>query len=947
MKKQTITAIAAPLLWGAFFIGLLFFVVQAMPRALAQRHLQNRSPVANTAHVAGFSRSHAPSAPAMPHAPMVVLYDQYNNPGANATLSATFTDFANFSSDLADDFVVPAGQTWNVQSVDADGVYFNGAGPATSWNVFFYANSGTLPGAQVFSATNLPVTQSGTTFTVNLPSAAVLSAGTYWVEIQANMTFGTQGEWGWTDRTVQSNSPAAWQNPGGGFAVCPTWMPKLANCVTTASGPDQVFRLNGTLGSCMLMWQAAANMPTDLYGAAGASNGTYAYFAGGYSFSSGTTLNTLFRYDPVANTWATMAPELQGGIEALAVYYPTTNKIYVFGGEDAVSGTNYNLTQIYDIATNTWTTGATMPDVRSFLAGGYNSANGKIYLVSGYNTGTVDSAQPDTWEYDPVANTFTTKTPFPHPAGGMGSGVIGGHLYVAGGRDASNTVINLTWDYNIAANTWTPKANEPGSNNNVPGSGVASNNFWVFGGGNPFVGPRGETSSKAAFIKPSKAGANGKVETPATTGSTLVYDPGSDTWLTGPNMTSVRSFPGGTNIGNTLVAAGGYNGATTVASAETLAANCTPTPTPCVGQYAITQIGGSIVPGTVDTGNHCDDCTTNVALPFSYTLYDQSYTSVNVDSNGTLQFGSNLSVFTNTCLPSANHSYTIFPYWDDLYTVNAGFGIFTSVSGTAPNRIFNIEWREQYFPGSGNAAFEVRLYEGQTRFDVIYGATDSGNASSTAGVQKNTEFTQYFCNGGGGAATGGQSYVLTSCNQPTVSSAVSRKTHGAAGPFDVSLPLTGTPGIEDRSGGATGDFTMVVTFTGNVTVTGSPQAQVTLGTGCVGSGGVCAGGNNVTVSGATVTIPLTNVANAQTINVRLNGVNTAAQPAADITIPMSILLGDTNANGAVNSADIGQTKAQTGQTANASNFRTDVNESGSITSSDISIVKAASGTSLP
>jgi hypothetical protein len=188
--------------------------------------------------------------PPPPNAPAVVLYDQYNNGSANATLSATFTDFPTFSSDLADDFVVPAGQTWNVSSVDADGVYFNGSGPATSWNVFIYSNSGTLPGAMVFSTLNQPVTQVGSTFTVNLSPAAVLPPGTYWVETQANMTFGTQGEWGWTDRTVQSNNTAAWQNPGGGFGLpaCITWNRKLT-CVPTAGGPDQVFRLNGTIGT--------------------------------------------------------------------------------------------------------------------------------------------------------------------------------------------------------------------------------------------------------------------------------------------------------------------------------------------------------------------------------------------------------------------------------------------------------------------------------------------------------------------------------------------------------------------------------------------------------------------------------------------------------------------------------------------------------------------------
>ena len=130
-----------------------------------------------------------------------------------------------------------------------------------------------------------------------------------------------------------------------------------------------------------------------------------------------------------------------------------------------------------------------------------------------------------------------------------------------------------------------------------------------------------------------------------------------------------------------------------------------------------------------------------------------------MDSNGTLQFVSTSSFFTNTCLPdTSGRTYAIFPYLDDGYTVNTGFGIFTSISGTAPNRIFNIEWRNQYFPGTGTANYEVRLYEGQTRFDVIYGQLDNGNTSATAGVQKNgTVFTQYFCNGVGGAATGGQS----------------------------------------------------------------------------------------------------------------------------------------------------------------------------------------------
>jgi hypothetical protein len=129
-------------------------------------------------------------------------------------------------------------------------------------------------------------------------------------------------------------------------------------------------------------------------------------------------------------------------------------------------------------------------------------------------------------------------------------------------------------------------------------------------------------------------------------------------------------------------------------------------------------------------------------------------------------------------------------------------------------------------------------------------------------------------------------------------------------------------------------------------VTGNPQAQVTLGTGCVGSGGVCNG--NVSVNGNIVTVPLTNISNAQTINARINGVNSAADaPATDFTIPMSILVGDTNANGTVNAADVAQTKARLGQTVDATNFRSDLNANGTINAADVSIIKSHLGTGLP
>ncbi len=62
---------------------------------------------------------------------------------------------------------------------------------------------------------------------------------------------------------------------------------------------------------------------------------------------------------------------------------------------------------------------------------------------------------------------------------------------------------------------------------------------------------------------------------------------------------------------------------------------------------------------------------------------------------------------------------------------------------------------------------------------------------------------------------------------------------------------------------------------------------------------------------------------------------------------MSVLIGDTNADTFVNSGDIGQTKAQSGQPVTSFNFREDVNADGFLNSADIGLVKAESGTALP
>src|SRR5262249_11302060 len=154
-----------------------------------------------------------------------------------------------------------------------------------------------------------------------------------------------------------------------------------------------------------------------------------------------------------------------------------------------------------------------------------------------------------------------------------------------------------------------------------------------------------------------------------------------------------------------------------------------------------------------DIGNHGDDVTTAISLPFVYSLYGVPFSSVNVVSNGNLQFNSASTAFTNTCLPTAAFNYAIFSHWDDLRTdaqPNCALypgglcGVFTAVTGTAPNRRFVIEWRATYFTGGQIANFEAVLYENGQWFDLIYGTLSGGGSSATVGVQRDTgsAFTQ-------------------------------------------------------------------------------------------------------------------------------------------------------------------------------------------------------------
>lgn len=253
----------------------------------------------------------------------------------------------------------------------------------------------------------------------------------------------------------------------------------------------------------------------------------------------------------------------------------------------------------------------------------------------------------------------------------------------------------------------------------------------------------------------------------------------------------------------------------------------TPTATPIVcnvpHNYEIAIATATIEPATNDLGLYCDDCETPVALPFAFQIYTQTVSSVLISANGYAIFppynAPYYYLYNNDCLPDNRFSNaTIYAYWDDLRLDSPGLGVFTSVTGSAPNRIFNIEWRATYMYYGGTANFELRLHENggaAQYFDVIYGQMDRGITSATIGVQRNGTFsTQYACNGSGGPVAAGSvvTFSQPSCVSPT--------------PTITGTPYTSTP-TNTPTTTATGTLP-TLTFTPTPTRTPSPTTTSSL-----------------------------------------------------------------------------------------------------------------------
>src|SRR5437667_8754192 len=216
-------------------------------------------------------------------------------------------------------------------------------------------------------------------------------------------------------------------------------------------------------------WTPIAPLPEPRAWFSGTTDGTYIYLLGGEDQNFNTTA-TLWRYDPISNTYNTSLPSY-----AIPTYFHAcaylNGKIYRIAGR--AIGTDFHV-EVYNIATNTWSMAANYPfanhSLMAVALGGY------IYAGGGNGSPT------KTWRYDPSTDTWDDAAVADLPAGrySAASGAYNGRWLLAGG-DVNSNISNSAIAWDPATNTWTSLPDMLQANHQVVGATVGQA-FHVLGG---------------------------------------------------------------------------------------------------------------------------------------------------------------------------------------------------------------------------------------------------------------------------------------------------------------------------------------------------------------------------------------------------------------------------------------------------------------------------------
>ncbi|MCL5962729.1 MAG: hypothetical protein M1358_26030, partial [Chloroflexi bacterium] len=178
-------------------------------------------------------------------------------------------------------------------------------------------------------------------------------------------------------------------------------------------------------------WAPVADMPTARAGLATVSGPDGRIYAIGGVNQTGV-LSRVEAYDPNSNSWSTVA-SMPTARSHFAATLGADNRIYAIGGYLGNSGAQAGPTgivEVYDVYGDTWTTIASMPTVRGFLAGalgqdqriyamGGDAGAGTLTVVESLTTAPTPTPIPTVTQSatstpTPTVTQTATPTPWPH-----------------------------------------------------------------------------------------------------------------------------------------------------------------------------------------------------------------------------------------------------------------------------------------------------------------------------------------------------------------------------------------------------------------------------------------------------------------------------------------------------------------------------------------------------
>ncbi|MEV4759097.1 S8 family serine peptidase [Micromonospora sp. NPDC049559] len=195
-------------------------------------------------------------------------------------------------------------------------------------------------------------------------------------------------------------------------------------------------------------WARVADLPAAIYDNAAAALDGKVYSVGGGTNTGNE--RKAWVYDPEANSWSALPdlPTARAKASAVAV----NGKLYVLGGWSA-SGAPVASVDVYDPASNAWSTVAGATNPAPTAAAGAAVVDGVVYLVGGCSDGSCASSNK-TVVFDPATGAFSTGANYPHAFAWGSCGGIGTSVYCGGGS-AGTTAYKDAYSYDPAGGTWT------------------------------------------------------------------------------------------------------------------------------------------------------------------------------------------------------------------------------------------------------------------------------------------------------------------------------------------------------------------------------------------------------------------------------------------------------------------------------------------------------------